>query len=173
MLLSLLLIYWKRSKTMWHLRNLHKSFLLIRMLTNREIYARIICDRYSTHKLSKKTFTQHTVNSLNYRFIIILDRLSWRGERRVACTRRLHIVLTVSLGVSANMSLFRQLSPWCYDWIQDTQNLLYEASLPNIKCIVSRVVENCERLKNDVFWDMTPCDSRKNQRLGGSYLLHH
>jgi hypothetical protein len=24
-----------------------------------------------------------------------------------------------------------------------------------------------------VFWDVTPCDSRKNQCLGGTWHLHH
>jgi hypothetical protein len=28
-------------------------------------------------------------------------------------------------------------------------------------------------LKNSVFWDVTPCGSCKNRRLGGNHLLHH
>jgi hypothetical protein len=28
-------------------------------------------------------------------------------------------------------------------------------------------------MKNAVLWDVTPCDSRKNQRIGGTYRLHH
>jgi hypothetical protein len=28
-------------------------------------------------------------------------------------------------------------------------------------------------LKNAVFWDVTPCDSCKNQSFGGTYRLHH
>jgi hypothetical protein len=28
-------------------------------------------------------------------------------------------------------------------------------------------------MKNAVFWDVTPCDSYKNQRFGGTYRLHH
>jgi hypothetical protein len=28
-------------------------------------------------------------------------------------------------------------------------------------------------MKNAVFWDVTPCGSFKNRRLGGTYRLHH
>jgi hypothetical protein len=28
-------------------------------------------------------------------------------------------------------------------------------------------------MKNDVFWDITPCGSCKNRRFGGTYHLHH
>jgi hypothetical protein len=27
-------------------------------------------------------------------------------------------------------------------------------------------------MKNAVFWDVTPCDSCKNRRFGGTYFLH-
>jgi hypothetical protein len=27
-------------------------------------------------------------------------------------------------------------------------------------------------MKNAVFWDVTPCDSCKNRRFGGTYRLH-
>jgi hypothetical protein len=30
-----------------------------------------------------------------------------------------------------------------------------------------------QRVKNGVFWDVTPCGSRKNRRLGGKCRLHH
>jgi hypothetical protein len=28
-------------------------------------------------------------------------------------------------------------------------------------------------MKNAIFWDMMPCGSSKNPRLGGTYRLHH
>jgi hypothetical protein len=28
-------------------------------------------------------------------------------------------------------------------------------------------------MKNAVFWDMTPCYSRRNRRFGGTYRLNH
>jgi hypothetical protein len=28
-------------------------------------------------------------------------------------------------------------------------------------------------MQNAVFWDVTPCGSRENRRLGGMYHLHH
>jgi hypothetical protein len=28
-------------------------------------------------------------------------------------------------------------------------------------------------MKNDVFWDVTPCGSCKNRRFGGTWHLHH
>jgi hypothetical protein len=29
------------------------------------------------------------------------------------------------------------------------------------------------KLKNTVYWNVTPCGSYKNRRLGGTYHLHH
>jgi hypothetical protein len=28
-------------------------------------------------------------------------------------------------------------------------------------------------MKNTVFWDVTPCDSCKSRRFGGTYRFHH
>jgi hypothetical protein len=39
-----------------------------------------------------------------------------------------------------------------------------------------RLTENSKHvfiMKNDVFWDVTPCGSCKNRRLEGTYHLHH
>jgi hypothetical protein len=27
-------------------------------------------------------------------------------------------------------------------------------------------------MKNDIFWDVTPCGSCKNRRFGGTYRIH-
>jgi hypothetical protein len=29
------------------------------------------------------------------------------------------------------------------------------------------------KIKNTVFWDVTPCESCKNRRFGGKYRLHY
>jgi hypothetical protein len=35
------------------------------------------------------------------------------------------------------------------------------------------VVFTAVNMKNGVFWDVAPCDSCKNRRLGGTYRIHH
>jgi hypothetical protein len=43
--------------------------------------------------------------------------------------------------------------------------------LPFTLCEFLLILE--AQLKNDVFWDVTPCGSCKNRRFGGTYRLHH
>jgi hypothetical protein len=54
------------------------------------------------------------------------------------------------------------------------QNTLLRVANPNA-CVnlLLKSHEGGARVKNAVFWDVTPCGCRKNRRFGGTYRLHH
>jgi hypothetical protein len=48
-----------------------------------------------------------------------------------------------------------------------------EIILKEVMFLVRFEVFTALTMKNDVFWAVTPCDSRKNRRIGRKYRLHY
>jgi hypothetical protein len=65
------------------------------------------------------------------------------------------------------------LTSWCRANLQSCSFI--SANVRHISrfvCFVRSEVFTAVTMKNVVFWDVTPCGSFKNQRFGGTSLLH-
>jgi hypothetical protein len=63
--------------------------------------------------------------------------------------------------------MLTQFFPWSLFLISEIKAVKSQAINHRSSQEISRMQ------KNAVFWDITPCGSRKSRRFGGTYRLHH